>query len=119
MFNAIGFKSGGLLWITPDEKTLINHAILNGESFVEILRLSKTFNTAEFSFVGVPHFFSYEEVRNITGDSFGFTDNMVFACGKKYWKYLYAEGMWVESSKIEFENSSDFEGYVKDYERKN
>jgi hypothetical protein len=44
--------------VTANERTLINHALLNGEKFVFVDRLDTTFNTDTFAYVGVPKFMS-------------------------------------------------------------
>ncbi len=112
MYQSINFKDGSLIFISDEEKDIINPKLLNNDKFIEITRLKLTINTDTISFVGENSLFKLPEVKDIPKENFGFTDTNVYAVsGSNYWKYLGKAG-WDVSTKEEFEESSDFNGFI-------
>jgi hypothetical protein len=111
MQNAIVFKDGSFVWITAGEKALISYNILNGEAFFELERLNTTYSSDSVAYVGIYKMFFAPLVQ---GALFGFTSAKLFAqSGNSYWETNGPEG-WISSTKENFENSSDFDGFIKD-----
>jgi hypothetical protein len=112
MYNAIIFKDKGVLWLTVEETTLVNHALLNGERFFQVERMKQIYNSDNVNYVGVPDLFNDSCLDEKT--TFGWTDETIFAhTSKSYLKYDRRSEVWVDSTQAEFEASSDYEGFLK------
>ena len=110
MYYSLVFRNGITYWITEAEFEYLNHLLLNGEQFVDLKRVNRTFNAETISYIGPNEIFSSDKVK---GAEFTFTKNAVFAKTEGGVEYANRGDGW-KVTRDEFKNGVTFAQLIKD-----